>query len=200
MKIGLIGPPEVGKTKVARALGKRFGLKVVDNYVQRLQKSSGLALGPWSSYSEHFMVMGVRMAEEHKAGDKRITVGTQLDTLTYAALHSDVVLNRSRQALQDAYDAAQTAMKALSLVFGESWDNHFTFHLPYSPEQREAKGQVWQVSLDSAYESILETFPVPHVYTVQGTTEERINLITEVLELAQAEPPTEETPTPPFNE
>lgn len=202
MKIALLGPPEAGKTKVARALGKRFGLKVVDNYVQRLQKASGLALGPWSSYSEHFMVAGVRQAEELKAGDERITVGTHLDTLAYAALHSDVVLNRSRQALQDSYEDAQAAMKGLALIFGQNWDYHFSFHLPYSPDEVRAKGRVWETSLNAAYDSILETFPVPYIYTVHGTTDERIKIITEVLELAQREeePPTDTPETPASDE
>lgn len=187
MRIGVLGPPGVEKSKFARALGKEFGLKVVDNYVQRLQKASELALGPWSSYAEHFMVAGLRLAEEAKVGDERITVGTSIDTLTYAMVKSDVVMHQSSEAARAVYLSAQAAVQGLTLMYTETWEYHLSFLLPYNDEQREELGRGWETTLDDAYAPVIESYGVPFTYTLHGTTAERIKVATEIINLAKEE-------------
>lgn len=191
MRIGLLGAPGSGKTQLARALGKEFNLKVIDGYAQRLQKKTGLALGPWSSYSELFMVAGHRLAEEEKADHDntvkpmRVTVGTMADTLTYAAVRSDVVLHRNDEGVRAAYRSAQTAMQGLALMFQEIWDYDIAFYLPYTPEQQREKAGTWESALDGGYLPVLESFQVPFVYTITGTLKDRITIVRETIKLVQ---------------
>lgn len=196
MRIGVAGPPGVEKSKFSRALATKFNLKRVDNYVQRLQKSTGLALGPWSSYAEHFMVAGQRLVEEYKAGDERIAAGTTLDSLVYALTKSDIVMNQSSEAARATYLAAQAAVQGLSLIYTETWEYHLTFHLPYSDIQRNLKGRCWETALDDAYLPVIESYGVPFIYTLQGSTAERIKVATEIIELAQKDQAATETETP----
>ena len=200
MRIGILGPPGVEKSKFARALGKEFGLKVVDNYVQRLQKSTELALGPWSTHSENFMVAGVRLAEEYKAGEDRITVGTVIDSIVYSAVHSDVILHNSQAGHQAAYAAAQGAMSGLSLIYGQTWEYHIAFLLPYSQKQREERGKVWETALDEAYLTVIESYGVPFVCPLAGTTADRIKIATEIIHLAQEDQATSTPETPASDE
>jgi hypothetical protein len=197
MRIGVLGPPGVGKTKFAKALGADLGLKVVDGYAQRLKKKTDLALGPWSSYSEHFMLAGHRLAAEFSAGDdNRITVGTIMDTLTYAMVKSDVSLHRSAEARRATYQAAQAGVQGLSLMYNETWDYHIAFHLPYSHEQRVAKGAVWETALDSAYRHVLESYGVPFCYPLEGDHDQRVEIAKEILAIAEAEIGREEQSVP----
>jgi hypothetical protein len=165
MRIGVIGPPGAHKSQFARGIAKAFDLKVIDNYVQRLQRESDLALGPWSGYPEHFMVVGVRMAAEAKHKDDFVTVGTALDTLTYCAVHSDVLLQRTQEELQAKYAAAQAAMQGMSMIVAGAWDYHLAFHLPYSDEEYAKHKGKWEAVLDDAYPTVLESLGVPFVYS-----------------------------------
>jgi hypothetical protein len=196
MKIGIIGPPEVGKSKFAKALAKEHDLKIVDNYCQRLQRDTNLALGPWALYSEDFMIAGTRLAAEVKAPDNRIVVGTILDTLTYAAIRSDLTLNQGFPSDRTAYVSAQATMQALSLIYSETWDFHLAFHLPYSKEQKEKQRKGWQSALDDAYRLMLESYMPAFTYTIEGSLSEKINIALEVIEIAQTTPSSDETEAP----
>jgi hypothetical protein len=197
VRIGLIGAPETGKSKLARALAKKLDIPVVDNYVQRLQKKTDLALGPWSSYSELIMVAGHRMAEEERVGhDGRITVGTMVDSLAYAAVHADVLIHRREDPndRRSSYVSAQGAMQGLTLMYGETWDYDISFLLSYSDEQKKKKSGTWEVALDAAYVTVIESLGVPFVYKVEGDHNSRLQIIEDTIDLIQnsgeAEAPT----------
>lgn len=194
MRIGILGAPGTGKSKLARALGKEYDLTVVDGYVQRLQKKTDLALGPWSSYSEHFMVAGERLANEYKVGpDKRITVTTIIDTLAYAAVKSDVTMHQGPEAARATYLVAQAAIQGLTMMFNETWDYDVAFWLPYTDEQIREKSGTWELALDSAYPTMIESFGVPYTFALDGDHASRLKVIREIIELVKNESETPET-------
>jgi hypothetical protein len=193
MKIAILGPPGVGKSKLANGLAKHYGFKVVDNYVQRLQKKTNLALGPWSSYSEHMMIAGTRMAaEEPRTDEGVVTVGSIIDTLTYAAVKSDVAMHGGPDAVREMYDTANAAMKGLALIYRETWDYHLAFHLGYSAQERRDRNGSWELALDAGYAPVVESFAVPYVYGLQGDRSDRLKIAKEVIDLARTPAETSE--------
>jgi deoxyadenosine/deoxycytidine kinase len=196
VKIAVLGPPGVEKSKFARAIAHAYDLHVIDNYIQRLQKKTALALGPWSSYGELFMVAGVRESEEaKKARVDTITVGTILDSLVYASTHVDVALHDSEEGRRASYIDAQAAMQGLALWYREAYMYHIAFHLPYSREQITSRGRTWETALDSAYPLVLESFEAPFTYTLAGDTKNRIKVAKEIIDVARNEDQPEEAET-----
>jgi deoxyadenosine/deoxycytidine kinase len=191
MKIGILGPPGVGKTRLARALKGKSGYKLVDNYVPRLQKQTGLALGPWSSYSELYMVAGVRQAEETMY-ENRITVGTIVDTFVYAMVHSDVALQRTPEDIQATYVTAQAAVSGLTMWMESTYNYDIAFLLPYSNDEIAKRGRTWETALDAAYPQVLEQMFVPNTYILHGDHANRLKVAKELIKLAEQDTDTEE--------
>lgn len=180
MKIGLLGAPGSGKSKLARALAKNLGgAVVVDNYVQRLQKRTGLALGPWASYSENMMVAGVREAERKaKSGEHQITVGTIMDTMAYVMMYSDVVIHRQdRHEAMTTYYEAQAVVNGLNMWYTQTWNYDLCFYLPISGQD-----DLFSETLSQTYPTIVEAFYVPVVYELTDSTE-RVNVAREIIEI-----------------
>lgn len=187
MKIGILGAPKSGKTKLANALSKEYDVRVVDNYVQKIQKSTGLALGPWASYGENLMIQGSRMLAEAKVTEDSITVGTIVDTLCYAAIKTDFMMQQTAEHRQAAYNLASGAMQGLGVWLAETWDYHLCFYLPYSIEKRTVKGRSWEVALDSSYNSVLESFGVTHVFALDGGHADRLGIAKEIIDSVRTE-------------
>lgn len=185
MKIGILGAPGAEKSKFARGLSRAMPTKtaVVDNYAQRLQKASGLALGPWASYSENLMIAGMREMERAvKQGDHQITVGTIMDTMTYVMVYSDIIIHSySRQELANIYHNAQAIVSGLSLWYTETWDYDICFFLPYEPPASADLNQRFSYTLSSAYSQVIDTFYVPNVFELTGTISEKIEIAREII-------------------
>lgn len=186
MRIGILGAPGAGKSKLVRALAKEHGLTPVDGYVQRLQKATDLALGPWASYSEHFMVAGHRLAAENKAGlDKRVCAGTIIDSIVYAAVKSDVAMAAGPDAARAVYLSAQASMQGLALIYSETWDYDISFWLPYSEEERLARSGTWEVAIDDAYPAVVESYSVPNTFAFEGGHFDRLKVINDTIEMIE---------------
>lgn len=191
MKIAILGAPGSGKTKFANRLAKSLrtdeGLKirVIDNYAQRIQKSSGLALGPWASYSENFMVAGERMQlESAQKADYQITCGTIIDTIVYAMVKSDVIFhNDSDQERRYVYAHAQGAVNGLSVWYTETWNYDIGFFLPLEKENKHR----WTDSINDAYSPVVESFLVPNIYSLEGDQKERAEIASKVIEIFERE-------------
>lgn len=187
MKIGLLGAPGAGKSKLAKALAKNLdGAVVVDNYVQRLQKRTSLALGPWASYSENLMIAGVREAERKaKPGEHQITVGTMMDTMAYVMLYSDVVMHRQdRHEAMTTYYEAQAVVNGLSMWYTQTWDYDLCFYLSIPDSDTDRIEDRFALTLDQTYPTIVEAFYVPAVYELLNSSE-RVNVAREIIEIAE---------------
>jgi hypothetical protein len=183
MKIGLIGAPGAGKTKFAKALAKEYDLKVVDNYAQKIQKGTSLALGLWATHSENLMVAGTRLVAEYSVVQAdTITVGTVIDSITYAAVKSDIAMSNNPESLRSMYSTAESAMMALSLILAETWEYHLAFYLPLDPDN--IPEERWKQTLDSAYPVVLESFDPQYVYRLDGPHTQRLKLAKEIIDLA----------------
>lgn len=191
MKIGVLGAPGAGKTKFASGLAKQLGIKhrdqsvkVVDGYVQNLQKRTGLALGPWASYAENMMIAGNReSARLVKKADNQITVGTIMDTMVYCMVHSDVVFhNDTMERRRLVYEQTTQVVDGLKLWYTQTWDYDLCFWLSgdYGPHDRSIITQFHR-TLDQAYTPVLESFYVPNVFGLDGEVKERVGIASEVI-------------------
>jgi hypothetical protein len=191
-RLAVIGPPGTDKTKFARALGRWDGWNewtkpvVLDNYVPKLAKKTGLALGPWATYVENLMVAGERMKlESAHSALSTITVGTILDTLMYAHMHADVTLHRPELDRQTSYWRAQVAIQALTMWYTETWQYTLAFFLPFPAH---SNGLSWERDYAHLLPEVIETYQVPGIVTIpEGSVEERVKLATEVIQIARAE-------------
>lgn len=192
LRIGIIGAQGSGKSKLSRALAKEseslLGHKpvVVDNYAQKLQRDTGLALGMFATYSENFMVAGARHAAEYKAintGKSVITVGTMIETFLYGVMTSDAEMQRFDP--QGAMQVASAGMTGLGVFFGETFDYDAVIYLPYV----EKKGyNQWSKLFDSHIESVAFNFSVP-ISIIRGTDSERVSRAQEVVRYAYEKAP-----------
>ena len=184
MKIGILGAPGAGKSAFARGLAKSLGdTNVVDNYVQRLQKSTDLALGPWAPYHENLMIAGVREAARSKKSDSKhqITVGTIMDTMVYVMAYSDIAMHTDPSRAQQVYVDTRSVVNGLTLWYNTTWDYDVCFFLPRQgePKSKDILDEFYH-DLSQVYPTVLETFFVV-TYGLEGETKERVQVAREVI-------------------
>lgn len=180
MNIGIIGPPGAGKSKLANKIRREVlpDAKVVDNYAQKLQRDTELALGPWANFSENFMVAGTRRAAELKVRHPEfhtLTVGTIVDTLMYCAIRSDsMIKGASQENLAFAQQWVESAMPAMGLWYRETWDYDIAVFCP-ADEDTE---QRWTLGYSNELPGVFSSFLVPNVI---GRSDDTLDYITEKL-------------------
>lgn len=162
MNIGIIGPPGAGKSSLAWAIRRETGYSVLDNYVQKIQRDTDLALGPWASFNENFMVAGYRRAQELKVRQQRtnvVTVGTILDTLMYCAMRSDAILQGAWPENRPfAEQWVTAAMPAMGLWYRETWDYDVAVFCPAGE-----KAENWQTNYSNEMPGVFSSFNVQNV-------------------------------------
>lgn len=174
MKIALMGPPNSGKSKLARAIAQELDIKSVVGYVDLIQKNSELALGGSATYWENFMVAGTRLAKEVSVGPgvDYVVAGTIVDTLCYAMVKADVVLNTSPQEDQRVAQAAQDAIRGLTTIYSQTWNYDLTFFLPYTRTQRKRR-EPWERVLEVVYADVIQAYGVPEVAILEGSSTQK---------------------------
>lgn len=187
MKIGIVGAPGAGKSEFARRLKTRLSedlfpdsFYIIDNYVQDLQEDTGLALGPWAAHFENYMVAGIRFAAEAKyAKEDTITVGTILDTITYTLILGSIDLTDDYS--NDQFVESQTAINGMALLYGQTWDYNMTFYLPLNGPG----DKLWHSKVDKTLPGVIDSFLVPNTFQLDGTTEERLDIATRLIQEAE---------------
>ncbi len=136
MRIGLVGASGSGKTKFARALRRELGehYRIVDNYVPKLEKTTGLAYGTFATYHDNLAIAFKRYEVEHPLDEDRITCGTAFDTLCYAILKTDPAVSRDRLGAMIAN--MDTIIKATGWVYSELARYDLMLYLPSEPLKR----------------------------------------------------------------
>lgn len=182
MRIAILGAPGAGKTKLARRLAKEFDLTLVDGYTQRLQRSTDLALGPWATYRENYMVAGARLAAEAKVKDNYVVVGTVIDTITYAIVKTDLARQQTAEGFREMYQHAQQAMGGLSAIYREWYPYCPAFWLPSDSQES------WVAALNAAYPPVLEAYNPDFTYLLpEGTLNDRTDIAIEATRIAKEE-------------
>lgn len=156
MKIALLGAPGSGKTKFARELAKRVDdlgpFKLVDNYVPKLEKRTGLSFGHFATYVPNLMVATERIAAEEAAGPNTITCGTIFESIAYTALHSSVASQKApAQRLERA--RAEATLQAMGMLVADTFNYKYAFYLPY---KRKREG--WNQTLNDLLPTVWGEF------------------------------------------
>lgn len=185
MKIGILGAPGAGKSEFAHRLKIKLSeslfpesFYIIDDYVQDLKRETNLALGPWAAHFENYMIAGVRIAEEYRVKKyDTITVGTVLDTLTYSLILGSY--NLSLDSTNEEFEVAKAAVNGFGLIYSESWDYNLSFYLPL---ENPTGGERWPERVDKELRNVISSFHVPAVMQLDGTTDERLDVATRIIE------------------
>jgi hypothetical protein len=146
MKIGIIGAPGVGKTKFANELREELARTdgsvpvVLDDYVEDLRNSTGLAYGDFGDFIDDLQVAFKRREWEllwYQTSKSTITCGTVLDSVVHNFIReSETVSDRYEVGVQT--QRLQAIAHTFSLIYSNSWDYDYAFYLP--SDDRIGKG------------------------------------------------------------
>jgi len=201
IKINIIGAPGAGKSRVANALAKelRKGIKqpdkealkpkhprkdviVVDGYMDKLMKQTGMAYDYWADYPGNFQVLCARWAAEQQAEADQvdtdngyiIVAGSIYESILYTAMkiNNDMYFNRDRVAPVQIY--GQISMQALGMFQALTIDHDLVFFLPYHAKMCLEKGRSYDTVIDSQLRGVAEGYFKPLI-TLDGTLKDKVN-------------------------
>ena len=161
MRIGIIGAPSSGKSKLAKSMrlslnrdGEEQAWKVIDGYVDELTSRTDTTYGPGAGYIENVQIMSYRWLledEESKKGYHTITCGTIYETFCYAAmLNVNPVADEQARLYQ--HQIVSTMMNFFALVEPAGRYDR-VFYLPW-PEERQHEHS-WDAVLNAKLPDIL---------------------------------------------
>lgn len=188
MNIAIIGPPGSKKTKLSKLMKSNLAgpAAIVDGYANRLQRDTDLALGPWATWSENYMIAGYRRAIELKArrsADHVITVGTILDTMYYCGLASQAEnsgVNLDEYATQLATTAA---MGGIGLWFRSDWDYDLAFIIEYN-ERGKAFTEAWRYQYSEDIKHLGQSLSIPGLFRYENLEQFDGAIFTQIVEVA----------------
>lgn len=194
MKVGILGAPGSGKTKVAKAVAKELNLtqlaaeeynlgewSVVDGYVERLEKRRGRRFESPISFKEAFQIIGERWTAEEQAasnGASTITCGTLYETIIYAAFQTLNVRAGEQNLINDQI-FYKGMMEALGLCEMYYYDYDAIFWLPYSAKTAIDKEHTWDLVINEKIPELLTGF-YKNVIELTGTDKEKTSRVIEV--------------------
>lgn len=186
LRIGILGAKESGKSAFAQKLAtalraekgqrKKQTVKVVDNYVQHLQKMTGYAFDIFATYPQNYQVLFERWTREqeaeHAGCDTLITVGTLYETILYTALrvNSDIVLKEDSTVQMQG----RAAMEMLGVTQSLIATHDLLLFLPYGPKSLAEKGRSYDVAVNEKLPEVVAGYFRP-LTSLAGTTKRKVD-------------------------
>lgn len=137
IKVGLIGVPGSGKSDLAYGVASNEDV-VIDGYVEDLASSLDMHITYQSTYIPNLMVVFQRETSERMATVNgrgkdavRITCGTILDSLAYAAVKVENYANSPKTDLtRRQLFREMSAAQVISIMLEDLWEYDHLFYLP----------------------------------------------------------------------
>lgn len=182
MKLAVLGAPGANKTKFAQSLARKLNgpekWTVVDGYVDKLKKQTGLDFGAQTNFVQEIEVLGARWAAEdeaYKNDANSITCGTIYETIIYASNQSKLYAPTEDELIKEQI-YIQTMMHAFGALEQMTFDYHALIYLP-----REGKfDRDWSEVVDAKIPEVLEGFG-KHPATLRGTHKQKVDRAIEYL-------------------
>lgn len=182
MKIGIVGAPGSGKSKFAKLLAKQYeNHKVIDNYVSRLSRANGLAYSYHATYIENIQIIMKRRELELAAGDNQITVGTVIDSNSYAFIYTDLLVHAQRRLMASQYDYVETMMRSFGMLFLETWDYDYAFYLPSFDDEHRKLDEVIRTTIEAYFAPVIQLLG-------DSSINDKAKLATETIARLEADP------------
>jgi deoxyadenosine/deoxycytidine kinase len=185
LRIAILGAKESGKSAFAQKLAtalraekserKKQTVKVVDNYVQHLQKTTGYAFDIFATYPQNYQVLFERWTKEqeaeHAGCNTLITVGSLYETILYTALrvNSDIVLKENSTVQMQGRAAMEMLGVTQSLVAAHD----LLLFLPYDGKKLAEKGRSYDVAVNEKLPEVVAGYFRP-ITELTGTTKRKI--------------------------
>jgi hypothetical protein len=205
MKIALLGAPGTGKSAIAKRavkilntlpLGDLIGdqtnppgkqWKVIDGYVERLAKRTGLFQEELATIPQNLAVITERWVLEAEAQNKHIntiTCGSLYETIIYSSF-TTLFTPMGEGSL--VYDQLfnQVMMHALGALEGSTYDYDAIFWVPWTQEHFESDQDSWNAVLNAKLPEALDGFNKVAI-PLLGTDKERADRVVEVLRIIAA--------------
>jgi hypothetical protein len=139
VRIGLIGVPGSGKTRLARSIKRAMPdhqFAICDGYAEKLRDSLEMTIGIEATYLANIHIASVREQEIRKlslADKSFIVCGTVFDTLCYAGFHSEMVANTPGNE-DEKNSLLQREINSAQLLAYLAIDSFYSFtHMFYLP-------------------------------------------------------------------
>lgn len=163
MKIAILGAPGAGKSKLARRIVNRFPDEkwgIIDGYVDKLSKRTGLEYGHFASYEQNLQVMTERWTLEaeaaHKGWPHTITCGSIYETIIYCALHSQFspIVDVDAELRESIY--GRSIMHALGAIENATTNYDIMFYLPWDESHVKKEEHSWDNVLNLKIPEVLD--------------------------------------------
>jgi hypothetical protein len=160
MRIAIIGAPGAGKSDLANRLAPYLKLHKVDNYIDKLEKKTGIAMGYLADFVPQLMCAAERIEAEYyqmqRYSEDYVLCGTTVESVAYIAIRAV----DSLQYTEDKHAAtarAQAAIDAATLLL-EHWNYDHVLYLPLSQSHEDD----WDKRLDRSIQEALAMLSIDH--------------------------------------
>lgn len=187
LRIGILGAPGSGKSSFGKALAtairkergetKRQTVRLVDGYVNNLQKKTGYAFDIHGTLPQNFQIQFERWTREqeaeHDGCEVLITTGSMYETILYTALrsNSDLVLSKGDRAIQMH---ARIAQEMLGVIQSLTATHDLLFYLPYTDKVSAEKGRSYDAAINAKLPEVVGQYFRP-MTPLSGTLKRKVS-------------------------